>query len=111
MLLNTGPTGSGKTTTLYAFLRKIHTPEIKIITIENPIEYHLPGVVQTQVDTSKGYTFLEGLRSSLRQDPDVIMVGEIRDTETAKIAVNSALTGHLVFQLCILMMLLVHFIV
>ncbi len=98
MLLNTGPTGSGKTTTLYAFLRKIHTPEIKIITIENPIEYHLPGVVQTQVDTSKGYTFLEGLRSSLRQDPDVIMVGEIRDTETAKIAVNSALTGHLVFS-------------
>jgi len=98
MLLNTGPTGSGKTTTLYAFLRKIHTPEIKIITIENPIEYHLPGIVQTQVETSKGYTFLEGLRSSLRQDPDVIMVGEIRDGETAKIAINSALTGHLVFS-------------
>ncbi len=98
MLLNTGPTGSGKTTTLYAFLKKIHTPEIKIITIENPIEYHLPGVVQTQVETSKGYTFLEGLRSSLRQDPDVIMVGEIRDEKTAKIAVNSALTGHLVFS-------------
>jgi len=98
MLLNTGPTGSGKTTTLYAFLKKIHTPEIKIITIENPIEYHLPGVVQTQVDTSKGYNFLEGLRSSLRQDPDVIMVGEIRDSKTAKIAVNSALTGHLVFS-------------
>lgn len=98
MLLNTGPTGSGKTTTLYAFLKKIHTPEIKIITIENPIEYHLPGVVQTQVDSSKGYTFLEGLRSSLRQDPDVIMVGEIRDDKTAKIAVNSALTGHLVFS-------------
>ena len=98
MLLNTGPTGSGKTTTLYAFLKKIHTPEIKIITIENPIEYHLPGVVQTQVNPKKGYTFLEGLRSSLRQDPDVIMVGEIRDSETAKIAVNSALTGHLVFS-------------
>ncbi|MEA2112940.1 MAG: GspE/PulE family protein [Patescibacteria group bacterium] len=98
MLLNTGPTGSGKTTTLYAFLKKIHTPEIKIITIENPIEYHLPGVVQTQVDIKKGYTFLEGLRSSLRQDPDVIMVGEIRDNKTAKIAVNSALTGHLVFS-------------
>ncbi len=98
MLLNTGPTGSGKTTSLYAFLKKIHTPEIKIITIENPIEYHLPGVVQTQVNPKKGYTFLEGLRSSLRQDPDVIMVGEIRDSETAKIAINSALTGHLVFS-------------
>ena len=98
MLLNTGPTGSGKTTTLYAFLKKIHTPEIKIITIENPIEYHLKGVVQTQTDEKKGYTFLEGLRSALRQDPDVIMVGEIRDKETAKIAVNSALTGHLVFS-------------
>src|SRR3989344_624508 len=98
MILNTGPTGSGKTTTLYAFLKKIHTPEIKIITIENPIEYHLKGIVQTQTDEKKGYTFLEGLRSALRQDPDVIMVGEIRDEETAKIAVNSSLTGHLVFS-------------
>lgn len=98
MILNTGPTGSGKTTTLYAFLKKIHTPEIKIITIENPIEYHLKGIVQTQTDEEKGYTFLEGLRSALRQDPDVIMVGEIRDEETAEIAVNSALTGHLVFS-------------
>lgn len=98
MILNTGPTGSGKTTTLYAFLKKIHSPEIKIITIENPIEYHLPGIVQTQVEADKGYTFLEGLRSALRQDPDVIMVGEIRDNETAEIAVNSALTGHLVFS-------------
>jgi len=98
MLLNTGPTGSGKTTTLYAFLKKIHTPEIKIITIENPIEYHLKGVVQTQTNEEKGYTFLEGLRSALRQDPDVIMVGEIRDEETAEIAINSALTGHLVFS-------------
>ncbi len=98
MILNTGPTGSGKTTSLYAFLKKIHTPAIKIITIENPIEYHLEGVVQTQVNHAKGYTFLEGLRSSLRQDPDVIMIGEIRDIETAKIAVNSALTGHLVFS-------------
>ena len=98
MILNTGPTGSGKTTTLYAFLKKIHTPEIKIITIENPIEYHLKGVVQTQVEEEKGYTFLEGLRSALRQDPDVIMVGEIRDEETAEIAINSALTGHLVFS-------------
>lgn len=98
MVLNTGPTGSGKTTTLYAFLKKIYTPEIKIITIENPIEYHLKGIVQTQTEEEKGYTFLEGLRSALRQDPDVIMVGEIRDEETAEIAVNSALTGHLVFS-------------
>lgn len=98
MILNTGPTGSGKTTTLYAFLKKIHSPEIKIITIENPIEYHLKGIVQTQTDEEKNYTFLEGLRSALRQDPDVIMVGEIRDNETAEIAVNAALTGHLVFS-------------
>jgi type IV pilus assembly protein PilB len=98
MILNTGPTGSGKTTTLYAFLKKIYTPEVKIITIENPIEYHLKGIVQTQTAEDKGYTFLEGLRSALRQDPDVIMVGEIRDEETAEIAVNSALTGHLVFS-------------
>lgn len=98
MLLTTGPTGSGKTTTLYAFLKKVHTSDIKIITIEDPIEYHLPGVVQTQTDSEKGYTFLQGLRASLRQDPDVIMVGEIRDHETAEIAVNAALTGHLVFS-------------
>jgi type II secretory ATPase GspE/PulE/Tfp pilus assembly ATPase PilB-like protein len=98
MILNTGPTGSGKTTTLYAFLKKIHNPEIKIITIENPIEYHLKGIVQTQTNEEGGYTFLEGLRSALRQDPDVIMVGEIRDEETAEIAINSALTGHLVFS-------------
>lgn len=97
MILNTGPTGSGKTTTLYAFLKKIHSPDIKIITIENPIEYHLPGIVQTQTN-EEGYTFLEGLRSALRQDPDVIMVGEIRDNETAEIAINAALTGHLVFS-------------
>ena len=80
MLLTTGPTGSGKTTSLYAFLREIHTPDIKIITIEEPIEYHLPGIVQTQADEEK-YTFAEGLRSIVRQDPDVIMVGEIRDKE------------------------------
>ena len=98
MILNTGPTGSGKTTTLYAFLKKIYTPGIKIITIENPIEYHLKGIVQTQTEEKKGYTFAEGLRSSLRQDPDVIMIGEIRDNETAEIAVNAALTGHLVFS-------------
>ncbi|HEY0220835.1 MAG TPA: ATPase, T2SS/T4P/T4SS family [Candidatus Paceibacterota bacterium] len=98
MILNTGPTGSGKTTTLYAFLKKIHSPEVKIITIEDPIEYHLPGIVQTQVDEKSSYTFAEGLRSALRQDPDVMMVGEIRDRETAEIAINSALTGHLVFS-------------
>lgn len=98
MVIITGPTGSGKTTTLYAFLKKVHTPEVKIITIENPIEYHLAGIVQTQTDDKKNYTFAEGLRSALRQDPDVIMVGEIRDGETAGIAINSALTGHLVFS-------------
>lgn len=98
MILNTGPTGSGKTTTLYAFLKKVHVPGVKIITIENPIEYHLPGIVQTQTDEKKNYTFIEGLRSALRQDPDVIMVGEIRDKETAETSVNAALTGHLVFS-------------
>ncbi len=98
MILLTGPTGSGKTTTLYAFLQKIYSIESNIITIEDPIEYHLNGINQTQIDEEKGYTFLEGLRSALRQDPDIIMVGEIRDSETAKIAVESALTGHLVFS-------------
>ncbi|MCF7833780.1 MAG: GspE/PulE family protein [Candidatus Pacebacteria bacterium] len=97
MILVTGPTGSGKTTTLYAFLNRIYSEEVKIITIEDPIEYHLPGVTQTQTDGTK-YTFLEGLRSALRQDPDIVMVGEIRDAETAKIAVESALTGHMVFS-------------
>jgi len=98
LILITGPTGSGKTTTLYAFLRKIYSEEIKMITIEDPIEYHLAGVTQTQTNDEKGYTFLEGLRSALRQDPDVVMVGEIRDDETAKIAVEAALTGHMVFS-------------
>lgn len=98
LILLTGPTGSGKTTTLYSFLQRIYSEEIKIITIEDPIEYHLPGISQTQVDEEKGYTFFSGLRSALRQDPDVIMVGEIRDPETAKTAVESALTGHLVFS-------------
>jgi type IV pilus assembly protein PilB len=97
MLLTTGPTGSGKTTSLYAFLREIHTPDIKIITIEDPIEYHLEGIVQTQVEADK-YTFPEGLRSIVRQDPDVIMVGEIRDGETAAIAIQAALTGHFVYS-------------
>lgn len=98
MILVTGPTGSGKTTTLYAFLRKTMTPEFKIVTIEDPIEYHLPGIVQTQVEEKKGYTFESGLRSVVRQDPDIIMVGEIRDTETAITAIQAALTGHLVFS-------------
>ena len=98
LILTTGPTGSGKTTTLYAFLKKIYTPDIKVVTIENPIEYHLEGIVQTQAEAPKGYSFAEGLRSALRQDPDVIMVGEIRDDETAGVAINAALTGHLVFS-------------
>jgi type II secretory ATPase GspE/PulE/Tfp pilus assembly ATPase PilB-like protein len=95
-IITTGPTGSGKTTALYAFLQKIHTPQVKIITLEDPIEYKLPGIVQTQ--TNKDYTFANGLRSILRQDPDVIMVGEIRDHEVAETAVHAALTGHLVFS-------------
>ncbi|MFA5001296.1 MAG: type II/IV secretion system protein [Candidatus Paceibacterota bacterium] len=98
LVLLTGPTGSGKTTTLYSFLREVNSTESKIITIEDPIEYHLEGVNQTQVNRQQGYTFLSGLRSALRQDPDIIMVGEIRDPETAKIAVQSSLTGHLVFS-------------
>lgn len=97
MILNTGPTGSGKTTTLYAFLKKVARPEIKVLTIEDPVEYHLPGIVQTQVN-HKNYTFAGGLRSALRQDPDIIMVGEIRDAEVAETAVHAALTGHLVFS-------------
>jgi type IV pilus assembly protein PilB len=98
LILVTGPTGSGKTTTLYAFLQRTYSPEIKIITIEDPVEYHLPGVTQTQVNLKRGYSFVEGLRSALRQDPDIIMVGEIRDGETAETAVQSALTGHMVFS-------------
>lgn len=98
VILTTGPTGSGKTTTLYAFLHTTYSSEIKIITIEDPIEYHLEGVTQTQVDVKKDYTFVSGLRAALRQDPDIIMVGEIRDEDTAKVAINAALTGHLVFS-------------
>ena len=96
MIAVTGPTGSGKTTTLYAFLKKMQKPEIKIITIEDPIEYHLEGISQTQVAPEKKYDFANGLRSIMRQDPDVILVGEIRDLETASIALQAALTGHLV---------------
>ncbi len=108
MILNSGPTGSGKTTTLYAFLRAKENPEIKIITIEDPIEYHLEGVEQTQVESEAdstpntaggvGYNFANGLRAIMRQDPDVILIGEIRDKETAEIAIQAALTGHLVFS-------------
>lgn len=98
MIIVTGPTGSGKTTTLYAFLKKIQNPEIKIITIEDPIEYHLKGISQTQVAPEKGYDFSDGLRSIVRQDPDVILVGEIRDLETARISLQAALTGHLVLS-------------
>ncbi len=97
MVLVTGPTGSGKTTTLYAALTEIHTGEDKIITIEDPVEYMLRGVLQIPVNEKKGLTFAKGLRSILRHDPDKIMIGEIRDSETAQIAVQSALTGHLVF--------------
>ncbi len=96
MIITTGPTGSGKTTTLYAILKKVNKPEIKIITLEDPIEYRLEGINQSQIEPEKDYTFAKGLRSILRQDPDVIMVGEIRDQETADIAINAALTGHLV---------------
>ncbi|MCL9850627.1 GspE/PulE family protein (plasmid) [Ralstonia solanacearum P673] len=98
MLLVTGPTGSGKTTTLYAAISEIHTGHDKIITIEDPVEYELPGVLQIPVNEKKGLTFARGLRSVLRHDPDKIMVGEIRDAETAEIAVQSALTGHLVLS-------------
>ncbi len=97
MLLVTGPTGSGKTTTLYAVMSEIQSPEFKMITIEDPVEYQLRGVTQIPVNEKKGLTFARGLRSVLRHDPDKIMVGEIRDEETANIAIQSALTGHLVF--------------
>lgn len=96
MIITTGPTGSGKTTALYALLRHIHTPEVKIITLEDPIEYKIEGIVQTQV--GEHYHFAEGLRAILRQDPDVILVGEIRDREVAETALHAALTGHLVFS-------------
>ncbi len=98
MIVTTGPTGSGKTTTLYAFLKEVTSPDVKIITLEDPIEYHLTGVTQTQVEAERGYTFAAGLRAILRQDPDIVLVGEIRDKETAEIAVHAALTGHIVFS-------------
>ncbi|HEV8541430.1 MAG TPA: GspE/PulE family protein [Verrucomicrobiae bacterium] len=98
LFLATGPTGSGKTTTLYSVLNGIYSPEKKILTIEDPVEYELTGVAQTPVRPSRGFTFATGLRSILRQDPDVVMVGEIRDGETAEIAIRAALTGHQVFS-------------
>jgi general secretion pathway protein E len=98
IFLVTGPTGSGKTTTLYAALTRLNSREKNIITVEDPIEYQLPGVGQIQVNPKIDLTFANGLRSILRQDPDIIMVGEIRDRETAEIAVQSALTGHMVFS-------------
>ncbi|MDP2930755.1 MAG: GspE/PulE family protein [bacterium] len=98
MIIVTGPTGSGKTTTLYAFLKEVSNPEVKIITIEDPIEYRLEGISQTQTDPGKGYSFASGLKAIVRQDPDIILVGEIRDLETAEIALQAALTGHLVFS-------------
>ncbi|MEK7648503.1 MAG: GspE/PulE family protein [Patescibacteria group bacterium] len=98
MVITTGPTGSGKTTTLYAILNYLNSPELKIITLEDPVEYKLGGISQSQIDTEKGYTFAGGLRAILRQDPDIVMVGEIRDLETAEIAINAALTGHMVLS-------------
>ncbi len=98
LILVTGPTGSGKTTTLYCALKQINSPDAKTITIEDPVEYRLPGVNQIQVNASIGLTFANGLRSILRQDPDIILVGEIRDAETAGIAIHAALTGHMVFS-------------
>ena len=96
MIITTGPTGSGKTTTLYAMLKRLNKEDVKIITLEDPIEYKLKGINQSQIDYSKDYTFTKGLRSILRQDPDIVMVGEIRDLDTAEIAIQAALTGHLV---------------
>lgn len=98
MILTTGPTGSGKTSTLYAAMKLLNTPEVNIISIEDPVEYRLAGVTQVAVNEKAGLTFASGLRSLVRQDPDIIMVGEIRDRETAEIAVHAALTGHLVLS-------------
>ena len=98
IILNTGPTGSGKTTTLYSILSGLNKPEVKIITVEDPIEYQLPGILQTQVNNDEGYSFGSALRSLLRQNPDIMMIGEIRDEETAQIAVQAAITGHLVLS-------------
>jgi len=106
LILTTGPTGSGKTTTLYACLNYVNKPGKKIITVENPVEYQLKGVTQTQISRRKGHTFGKALRSIVRQDPDILMIGEIRDEESADIAIEFALTGHLVFSTLHTMMLL-----
>jgi type II secretory ATPase GspE/PulE/Tfp pilus assembly ATPase PilB-like protein len=98
MILATGPTGSGKTTTLYAILQKLNQEGLNIVTLEDPVEYTIEGVNQSQIKPEIGYTFANGLREILRQDPDIIMVGEIRDRETAELAVHAALTGHLVLS-------------
>ncbi len=98
IIITTGPTGSGKTTTLYAVLNKLNRPDTKIITVEDPIEYNLPGAIQTQIDLDRGYTFASAMRSLLRQNPNIMMIGEIRDQETAKIALEAAMTGHLVLS-------------
>ncbi|MFA7284344.1 MAG: GspE/PulE family protein [Candidatus Absconditabacterales bacterium] len=98
LILMTGPTGSGKTTTLYSMLQYLNNPDIKIVTLEDPVEYEIPGIQQSQIHEDQGYTFAEGVRSVLRHDPDVILVGEIRDLDTANAAINAALTGHLVFS-------------
>lgn len=98
VILLTGPTGSGKTTSLYTFLNELNNDRVKIITLEDPVEYQLPGINQVQVNSDIGFDFAAGLRSIVRQDPDIIMLGEIRDQETARIAMQSALTGHLVFS-------------
>lgn len=98
MIITTGPTGSGKTTTLYAILNKLNKPDVNIITLEDPIEYKLPGLNQSQIDHSRDYDFAKGLRAILRQDPNVVMIGEIRDGETAEVAVEAALTGHKVIS-------------
>ncbi len=98
IIITTGPTGSGKTTTLYSILNKLNRPDIKIITVEDPIEYQLPGIMQTQIDEAGGYTFASAMRSLLRQNPNIMMIGEIRDQETAKISMEASLTGHLVLS-------------
>ncbi|MEA5451834.1 ATPase, T2SS/T4P/T4SS family [Leptolyngbya sp. CCNP1308] len=97
MIILTGPTGSGQTSTLYASLKEVATEAVNVVTVEDPVEYVLPGITQTQVNKAVGMTFAAGLRSILRQDPDIIMIGEICDSETAETAVREALTGHLVF--------------
>ncbi|MCK5085539.1 type II/IV secretion system protein, partial [Candidatus Parcubacteria bacterium] len=98
MILVTGPTGSGKTTTLYSFIRRLNQPSIKIITLENPVEYRVEGISQTEVGEDTGMTFADGLRAVVRQDPDIVMVGEVRDAETAEISIQAALTGHMVLS-------------